>query len=80
MIVGLALPHTSRILLSEWRVIMVAVGAAIGSMALAKMVTGVRITTTSFNGRSGEMTRALWFSIRKDMKGRSITLMNTAMV
>ncbi len=80
MIVSSALPHMSRILSIALKVTMAAVGAVTGSMALAKMAIGVRITTTSSNGRSGGMTPGLRLSIRKDMKGRSIIPMNTAMV
>ena len=79
MIVGSALPHMSRILSIALKVTMAAVGAVIGSMVLAKMGIGVRITTTSFNGRSDVMTQVLWLSIRKDMKERSIIPTNTTM-
>ena len=79
MIVGSVLPHMSLILLIALKVITAVVGVVIGSMAPVKMVTGVPITTISFNGRSGGMTRGLWLSIRKDTKVLSIIPTNTTM-
>ena len=58
---------------------MAAVGAVIGTMAPGKMATGVRITTTSSNGRSVGMTPDLWLFTRKDMIVRSIIALNMMM-